>query len=346
VKKELPSLSKTLNESSMPNQSSKDSASLAKKVEPSASTKLYLESLQAPGKRPVHSYPPAEARRLYSENSHLVTAEAPEIASSHDQTIPGPHGLLPIRIYRPMGSTPNEILPAFIFFHGGGWMLGNLETHDVICRKVCNQAHCSVIAVDYRLAPEFPFPIAVEEAIFATQWIFENAKALALDANRMAIGGDSAGGALSATVALDAVPKKQFKLVLQVLIYPSVDQEPNYPSYEENGTGYFLDRDLLHFFQSNYLTPKDYLDWRASPIRAKSFVGLPPAFILTAGYDPLRDEGKDYGDRLRAAGVPVTYSCYEDMIHGFVRLGKVIPEAQNAIDEISAELTKAFAAKI
>ncbi len=303
----------------------------------------YLDAIAKLGRPAVHTLEPTVARVQYRESRSLVTPDAPDVGSSQDHEMMGPHGPIRLRIYRPLGSRANNLLPALIYFHGGGWTVGDLDTHDVLCRQLCNQTPCAVVSVEYRLAPEHRFPVAVDESIAATKWITEHAGTLGLDHSRIAVGGDSAGGNLAAVAALDARDKGGPRLVYQLLIYPATDQTAEAPSHSANGEGYGLTRDSVLYFRSNYIDAKDFSDWRASPLRAKSLAGLPPALVITAGFDPLVDEGKAYAEKMKAAGVAVDAVCFDDMIHGFVRLGRVIPSVQLGIDLCTQSLSRAFA---
>ena len=234
-------------------------------------------------------------------------------------------------------------LPALVYFHGGGWVIGDLDTHDVLCRQLANGARCAVFSVDYRLAPEARFPAAVEDCIAATQWVAAQAKTLAIDAERIAVGGDSAGGNLATVVALAAREAGGPKLCYQLLIYPATDQRMGFPSIEKKGAGYLLTKKGMEYFRSHYLPKEsDWLDWRASPYLARSLAGLPPAYVLTAGFDPLVDEGRAHAERMAKEGVAVEYKEYPDMVHGFLLFGGALDTANAAVEACSAALNKAF----
>jgi acetyl esterase len=231
-----------------------------------------------------------------------------------------------------------------VYFHGGGWVIGDLETHDVLCRQITAAAGVSVIAVDYRLAPEHKFPAAVDDAWAATRWIAAHGAELGVDGGKLAVGGDSAGGNLAAVVALLARDAGGPPITAQVLIYPVTDLSAETQSYTDFAEGFALTRDSMRWFRAHYLTgPRDGDDWRASPLRARSHAGLPPALIVTAGFDPLRDEGAAYAMRLRDAGVMVDYVCFGGMIHGFAGMGKVLSSALRAVALIGATVRQAFA---
>jgi acetyl esterase len=287
---------------------------------------------------------PAAVRELYRETRGRLGAAPPEVAGVESVRAPGPAGAIPIRLYRPLGAGAEERLPALVYFHGGGWTFGDLDTHDVICRELANLARCAVASVDYRLAPEHKFPAAVEDAVAATGWVAREARALGLDPGRIAVGGDSAGGNLAAVVALAARDAGGPALAMQLLIYPATDMAADAPSHREFADGYVLTRDAILWSRANYLrSPDDLADWHASPLRAPDLSRLPPAYVVTCGFDPLRDEGQAYAERLRAAGVPVTYECFEGMVHGFVTMGGAIAAAHHALYRCAQGLRQAFA---
>jgi acetyl esterase len=286
---------------------------------------------------PYHTVPAFVARRIYRDTRSALAPQAPEIAQARLLVF---SNALAVRAYRPV---LDEELPALVFFHGGGWTIGDLDTHDVVCRQLALGARCAVFSVDYRLAPEHPFPAAVDDCFFATRFVFENAKTLGVDPQRIAVGGDSAGGNLAAVVALMARDGDGPPLAYQLLIYPATDQRCQFPSHERNGEGYLLTKDGIRFFRAGYLPhEKDRTDWRASPLLAASHAGLPPALVLTAGYDPLLDEGRAYAERLAKAGVEVSYREFSDMVHGFVLFGGALDAANAAVAECCERLRSAF----
>lgn len=277
---------------------------------------------------------PFVARRLYRERCARVMPKAPEAMT---RLLVSPDGVA-LRAYRPMG-TAQERLPALVFFHGGGWSIGDLDTHDVLCRQFANGARCAVFSVEYRLAPEAPFPAAVEDCLAATDFVLQQKDFLTIDASRVAVGGDSAGGNLAAVVAISL----KEKIAFQLLIYPATDQRMATASLNRNGEGYLLTRRLMETFRGYYLPRReDLLDWRASPLLAKSLAGLPPAFILTAGFDPLLDEGRAYAERLAHEGGEVAYRDYPDMVHGFIVMGGVLETANAAVADCCAALRREF----
>ena len=260
----------------------------------------------------------------------------PELLSAESLAIPAPHGRIPARIYTPKKLRKADgLAPGLVFFHGGGWVIGNLETHDVVCRKLAHEGEMIVMSVDYRLAPEHRFPAAVEDAVTATKWVAANAKGLGIDASRLVVGGDSAGGNLAAVVSLDARENGP-RIAGQLLVYPATDFSRKHPSHSEPETSILLTHTVVTWFMNNYLGDADINDWRASPARAKTLAGLPPAYVLTAGADPLRDEGDEYAARLKVAGVAVTYKHFPGQFHGFFTMGKLLNQANVAVREIAA----------
>ena len=293
---------------------------------------------------PYYEVPPPVARRLYRESRGPLMPDPPAVESVLLRLAPGPGGPVPVRCYRPKGAAKDERLPALVYFHGGGWVIGDLDTHDGVCRTLANAARCSVLSVEYRKAPESPFPAAVDDCFAATRWAALEAAALNIDASRLAVGGDSAGGNLSAVVSLLARELGSPAIAFQLLIYPATDQRMRHSSIERNGDGYLLTKRAMEYFRGHYLPrAEDWLDWRASPLLATSLAGLPPASVLTAGYDPLVDEGKAYADRLATEGVAVEYRNYPDMIHGFITMGRVLDTAGAALDECGRVLSNALA---
>ena len=295
------------------------------------------------GRPAYHQLSPKDARQLFRETRPASTPTPPQIGMVRDLTADGPLGPIPLRVYRPAGVPASTPLAVLVFFHGGGWVIGDLETHDVLCRQLTAGSGVSVVSVDYRLAPEHKFPAAVDDAWAATRWVVAHAGELAVDASRLAVGGDSAGGNLAAVVALLARDKGAPAIAVQVLIYPVTDLVGETRSYRDFAEGYLLTREGMRWFIAHYLTAEaEAADWRASPIRAQSIAGLPPALIVTAGFDPLRDEGEAYAERLRDAGVRVDSVCYGGMIHGFVPMGRLLDTAGRAISLIAGSLSQAL----
>ena len=295
------------------------------------------------GRPAYHQLSPKDARQLFRETRPASTPTPPQIGMVRDLTADGPLGPIPLRVYRPAGVPASTPLAVLVFFHGGGWVIGDLETHDVLCRQLTAGSGVSVVSVDYRLAPEHKFPAAVDDAWAATRWVVAHAGELAVDASRLAVGGDSAGGNLAAVVALLARGKGAPAIAVQVLIYPVADLVGETRSYRDFAEGYLLTREGMRWFIAHYLTAEaEAVDWRASPLRAQSLAGLPPALIVTAGFDPLRDEGEAYAERLREAGVRVDSVCYGGMIHGFVPMGRLLDTAGRAISLIAGSLSQAL----
>jgi acetyl esterase len=284
---------------------------------------------------PYHTVPAFVARRIYRDTRAVLAPKRPEVPEVRLLVF---DGAVAVRAYRPVLA---ETLPALVFFHGGGWTIGDLDTHDVVCRQLALGARCVVFSVDYRLAPEDPFPAAVEDCFFAAQYISSHASELNVDPRRIAVGGDSAGGNLAAVVALMARDRGEPRLACQLLVYPATDQR-----CEFHGEGYLLTRDGIRFFRGGYLpNTADRTDWRASPLLAASHASLPPALVLTAGYDPLVDEGRAYAARLESAGVEVDYKEYSDMVHGFLLFGGVLDTANAAVAHCCAHLGRVFAVR-
>ncbi|MGP9812766.1 alpha/beta hydrolase [Rhodopseudomonas sp. NSM] len=287
--------------------------------------------------RPAYEDLTAEEARAYYDAARLVSNPDPrELASIQSIAIPGPAGDIPARVYTPKTlRQDNGLAPALVFFHGGGWVIGNLDTHDVVCRAIADEGQLIVISVDYRLAPEHKFPAAVEDVIAATQWVADNARKLGIDPERLCVGGDSAGGNLAAVVTIHARDHGGPMLAGQVLIYPATDFAMNHPSHSEPETSVLLTHSVIRWFRDHYLggAPVEH-DWRASPARVETLAGLPPAFVMTAGADPLRDEGDEYARRLADAGVPVTHRAYPGQFHGFFTMGKLLQKANVAVTEI------------
>lgn len=295
-----------------------------------------FKAYQEAGRPPYERVSPAEAREFYLNARAVTNPEPPELQSVQPLAIPSPAGTLPARLYTPKRLRQSDgLAPCLVFFHGGGWTIGNIDSHDVVCRTLAHEGELLVNSVDYRLSPEHKFPAAVEDAIAATGWIAENARQLGIDASRLIVGGDSAGGNLAAVVAIHARDTSGPKLAGQVLIYPATDFRMTHPSHAEPGTSVLLTHSVIQWFRDNYLrAPADVDDWRASPARVASLADLPPAYVLTAGADPLRDEGDEYAGRLKDAGVPVAYRNFPGQFHGFFTMGKLLAQANVAAREI------------
>ncbi len=297
-----------------------------------------LDLMEARGIPPTHTLPVDEARRLYRERRGATQPDPPEVGEVRELEAPGPRGAIALRMYRPLGAG-TEPLPALVYLHGGGWVIGDLDTHDTLCRELANGSGCAVVAVDYRMGPEHRFPAAVDDAIAATRWVHAQAARLRIDAQRLAVGGDSAGGNLAAVVALAARDAGDLPLRFQLLIYPATDMRRTADSHARNGDGYLLTRDTIAYFHDHYIDDAGHdADWRASPLLHADLARLPPALVVTAGFDPLRDEGIAYAQALTKAGNRAALVSFERQIHGFITMGRVIDEANIAVDLCAAQL--------
>jgi acetyl esterase len=298
-----------------------------------------LELVLKAGRPPYNQLTPKEARQLFRETRPASTPEAPAIGPVKDLAAEGPLGSIPLRLYRPAGVDAAARLPVLVYFHGGGWVIGDLDTHDTLCRQLTAEAGVSVVSVDYRLAPEHKFPAAVDDSWAATRWVFAHAAELGVDGGRLAVGGDSAGGNLAAVVALLARDGGGPAIRLQVLLYPVTDTNTETDSYRANAEGFLLTRESMRWFFDHYVRGEaDAADWRLSPLRAPSLAGVAPALVVTAGFDPLRDEGEAYARRLREAGVRVDAVCYGGMIHGFAPMGRLIRTGNRAVSLVAGTL--------
>jgi acetyl esterase len=301
--------------------------------------KTVLEQMTAAGP-PLHHLSPAEARKAI-EAMRATTGEPERVAKVEDRSFRGPAGQLPLRIYTPDG---RGAFPLLVYFHGGGWVVGSVETVDASCRSLANLAGCIVVSADYRLAPEHKFPAAADDCYAATRWVGLHAASFHGDPKRIAVGGESAGANLAAVVALMAQERAAPSFVHQLLAYPVINYAFDTPSYRDNADGYFLSREMMQWFWRQYLaTEADGENPLASPLQARYLTGVAPATILTAEFDPLRDEGAAYAAKLREAGVPVTYQCYDGLIHGFFGMVKVAEPARKALEDAAAALRAAFA---
>jgi len=302
-----------------------------------------LDAAKASGAPEMWELTPDQARAEYLRRTERVRADV-DIYRVEDRQIPGPVQPIKVRVYTPQVSQEQASLPVLVWYHGGGFVIGDLDSHDSACRALANQTECLVVAVDYRLAPEHKFPGAVEDCEAALQWVAAHATELGGDPGRIAVGGDSAGGNLAAVVALLAREKGGPKLCFQLLIYPCVAPEPETPSHHQFAEGYLLTRKTITWFFKQYLrSSKDTLDPRYAPLEEKDLSSLPPSLVIVAGFDPLRDEGVDYAKALIEAGNKVTLSNYEGMIHGFYLMGGMIDKANQAIEESARHLREAFA---
>jgi len=299
--------------------------------------KQVMEQVAALGLPPADTLSPAEARA----NAKLrPRSPGPEVAKVEDRSIPGPDGDVPVRIYTPGGDGP---FPILAWYHGGGWVVGDLDSADGTARNLCVGGQCVVVSVDYRLAPDTKFPGPAEDCWAATTWAVNNASSINGDPARLAVGGDSAGGNLAAALSLMAADRGGPAIALQLLVYPVTDVNFNTVSYGENAEGYALTKTGMQWYWEHYLSKdEDAANPYAAPLQAKSLAGQPPALVITAEYDPLRDEGEAYAKRLQEAGVETTYTLYDGVIHGFFGMGAVVDKGQQAVDQASAALRKAF----
>jgi len=298
-----------------------------------------MEYLAGLGLPPIDKLPPVEARRQYRETRAALRPPAPDLPEVRDLHADGKAGPIGLRLYRPAVG----VLPAFVFFHGGGWVVGDLDTHDVVCRQIARESGALVVAVDYRLAPEHPFPAASDDSWSATTWIAAHADDLGIDPARISVGGDSAGGGLAASVALMARDSLKPRLALQVLVYPVVDLRADSVSYSKYAEGYLLTRAAMKWYIAQYApTPEEVNDWHASPLLAPWVHSVAPALIVTAEMDPLVDESEAYVRRLRGARVPVDYQVVPRMIHGFLTMGGKVDAANRTITTIASALRQAF----
>ena len=300
-----------------------------------------IDQLETDGGPALWEMSPDDARALSAVMGAMD--DPPEVAAVEDRVIPGPAGDLPVRIYTPDAPSPR---PVVAFFHGGGFVICSVETHDGLARRLANALGAVVVSVEYRLAPEARCPAAAEDCYAATQWIHEHATELGADPARLMVAGDSAGGNLAAVVSLMAREQGGPPIMGQVLVYPVIDAACDSPSYTENAEGYFLTAPGMHWFWAHYLGPDgDGTHQNASPIRASDLSGLPPAVVITAEFDPLRDEGEAYADALEAAGVPVVARRYDGMIHGFVSMPMLFPEADDAVAHSAAAVQGSLASR-
>lgn len=290
--------------------------------------------------KPVEQMTVQEMRAGLEARSRLTGGDPQPVDQVLSSEVPGPAGAIRVRVYVPNAAQPR---PGLVFFHGGGWARGSLQTHDSLCRALANGGGCVVVSVDYRMSPEHTFPAAVDDAVAATRWVAEHAEQIGVDPTRLAVGGDSAGGNLAAAVALVLRDAGGPALVHQLLIYPITDYNFATPSYVANADGYMLTREAMRFYWGLYLrNESDADDQRASPLRARHFANLPSALVITAEFDPLRDEGQAYARRLAEAGVRSVYREYPGMVHGFVTMAGVLDQGKQAIQDASAALREAF----
>lgn len=306
-----------------------------------------LEAAAKAGRPLMHTLSPAEARQMFRDTRVPLQPPPPPMARVDDLVADTGHGRIALRHFRPRGHAENELLPALVYYHGGGWVIGDVDTHDVTCRQLAAASGCAVVSVNYRKAPEHRFPAAIDDAYAVAAWLAANGGSLRIDGHRLAVGGDSAGGNLAAAVALmarDALAagRNAPSFRLQLLIYPATDMTMAHDSLERFADGYLLTRAAMAWFIDHYMSGADRRDPRASPLLAASLDNLPPAYVVTAGFDPLRDEGLAYARRLAQAGNTVDYVEYGGMVHGFIGMGGVVATANRAIAAAGAALRQAL----
>jgi acetyl esterase len=301
--------------------------------------RAFIDQVTAAGVPPLETMSPPDVRRFQGDFVPQLAGELEPVARIEDREIPGPGGPIPVRIYTP-DAPPCGVL---VYLHGGGWVIGSIETADAACRALARRTPCTVVSVGYRLAPEHRFPAAVDDAVAATQWAVANAASLDADASRVAIAGDSAGGELAAAVTLHARDNGGPSLRYQVLIYPVTDYDFTKPSFREYGSGFLITIGEMEWYWRNYLSkPDDASSPMACPMRAASLQGLPPALIIQAECDPIKDDGEAYAARLRADGVPVDIIRYDGQIHGFFTMPGVMSRAKDAYSDVATVLAKAL----
>jgi acetyl esterase len=298
------------------------------------------------GAPPLHELPPVKAREQYDMSTLVLDGAGMEVASVNAISIPCRDGSeITARLYTPMLSEPLEMVsfPALLYFHGGGYCVGSLDSHDSLCRALAALTPCCMVSVGYRLAPEYPFPTAVHDAQDAYQWLLSNGSTYGIDTQRIAVGGDSAGGTLATGLTITARNEGWPQPVLQALLYPCTSAWQDTDSHRRLAKGYLLEAPTLQWMFNNYLRgEKDRKDWRFAPLEASDLTGLAPAFIALAEYDPLLDEGVAYADKLKAAGVPTHLKIYQGMTHDFARLGNIVSEASKVREDIARGLASAF----
>ncbi|MFM9940080.1 MAG: alpha/beta hydrolase [Hyphomicrobiaceae bacterium] len=303
-------------------------------------SQAFLDLIKKLGRPPINSLPPMQAKEVFRRGRMVTQPDLPQVDRVKEHEAPGPHGPVPVRVYRGAGTADMGPLPVHVYYHGGGWVLGDLDSHDWVCRRIANAAQCAVVSVDYRMAPEHIFPAAYDDSLAAVHWVVKNAAILKVDASRMSVGGDSAGGNLAAAVAIGLRDAGgPVKLKAQILVYPAVDLAMTGDYYGRFTKDLILTDETMKWFIDLYIPKVEQRkDWRASPLHASSLKGLPPALVLLAGFDPLCAEGEAYSARLKKDGVEVKNAMYPGQIHGFLSNGKLLPKANNAIDDIAAAL--------
>lgn len=306
-----------------------------------AAARNLIERIHRAGRPPMHAMTAEQARAFYDIGGPMLDLPTPAVDRVEDLFIPAHDGhAMPARLYAPK-VTGAANLPVLLYLHGGGFTVGSLTTHDVLCRQLSSHGHCAVVSLDYRLAPEHRFPVAVHDSWDALNWLHQHGSSLGLDSQRLAVGGDSAGGTLAAVCALMA-RDAGLKLTLQLLFYPGCGARQVTPSHHAFAEGFLLDKETVSWFFANYIDEADRSDWRFAPLNAPEHSGLCPAWIGLAECDPLVDEGVLYADALRMAAVPVDLEIYRGVVHGFVTMGRAIPDALKAHADAGRALKHAF----
>lgn len=309
----------------------------------SKEVKSLLDMVYRVGARRFHELSPVQARRSFQKLQFAFRPEAPAVGSTTEVPIGRPDGsVLFARFYRPAQTASDECLPLLIYLHGGGWCVGDIDSYDVLCRELTNGGKCAVLSVDYRLAPENPFPAGLEDALLSFDWVSTNFALLNIDRERVGFGGDSAGGNLAIVAALTLRDRGDAKLKFLALIYPCTQMLSNRPSRNTYSDGFLLDSESLQWFFSRYLPDGQTNDWRASPMLADSLAGLPPMCLVTAEYDPLTDDCTAFAERVRLSGGEIELFEIPGMVHGFLTLGKLIPECATVLGLVSNSLGRAF----
>lgn len=296
-----------------------------------------LEAMELPA---FADMTPEECRETVKGFTMLM-GEPEDVTKVEDRDLPGPAGPIPVRIITPVAAGPGP-LPVVLYFHGGGFVFGDSELIDPIIRTLANKSGCLVVSVDYRLSPESRYPAATEDAYAALKWVVDNAAEIGADPTKVAVSGDSAGGNLSTVACLMAKDRGGPPVAFQVLIYPVTDHAMDRPSHKENAEGPILTKRDMHYFWDHYMPSGDRSEPYASPLRATDLSGLPPALVVTAEFDPLRDEGEEYGQRLTEAGVPTEVRRYDGMFHGFFWMPAAIDRGRDCMDDIAEALRKAL----
>jgi acetyl esterase len=303
--------------------------------------KALLDAIAKAGRIPYDQITPPVARAQFAELCRRTRKPCDWDVAASDHEVPGPAGSRSARLYVPC-EAGDAVLPTLLYFHGGGWCIGDIETHDSACRQLAHAAQCAVLSLDYRLAPEHPFPAAVEDCFAALRFVAAEGRSLGLDPTRLAVGGDSAGGNLAAVVAILA-RDAGIAVGAQILFYPATDFSVDYPSRQDYAAGFLLTRESTDWFGGHYVDPCHHEDWRASPLRATDLRGLPPAIVIVGACDMLYDESRAYAEALAAAGNAVSLKVYPGMIHGFLTMGGVIAAADTAIAQAAQFLKGVFA---